>query len=101
MTRVYANTANDMQSIIRDLKFQVEALEKAFQKGKTIIDEISLFEEKPIDNLNTKSENEVSPQLFSDDDITDSSSESNSEEFLKNEEEEDFEIPAFLRKQKY
>jgi len=40
MTRVYPNTANDMQSIIRDLKFQVEALEKAFQKGKTIIDEM-------------------------------------------------------------
>ena len=40
MTHVYANTANDMQSIIRDLKFQVEALEKAFQKGKTIIDKM-------------------------------------------------------------
>ncbi len=74
---------------------------KKIEPEETIIDEISLFEEKPIDNLNTKSENEVSPQLFSDDDITDSSSESNSEEFLKNEEEEDFEIPAFLRKQKY
>ena len=74
---------------------------KKIEPEETIIDEISLYEEKPIDNLNTKSENEVSPQLFSDDDITDSSSESNSEEFLKNEEEEDFEIPAFLRKQKY
>ena len=74
---------------------------KKIEPEETIIDEISLYEEKPIDHLNTKSENEVSPQLFSDDDITDSSSESNSEEFLKNEEEEDFEIPAFLRKQKY
>ena len=74
---------------------------KKIEPEETIIDEISLFEEKPIDNLNTKSENEVSPQLFSDDDITNSSSESNPEEFLKNEEEEDFEIPAFLRKQKY
>ena len=74
---------------------------KKIEPEETIIDEISLFEEKPIDNLNTKSENEASPQLFSDDDITNSSSESNPEEFLKNEEEEDFEIPAFLRKQKY
>ena len=74
---------------------------KKIEPEETIIDEISLYEEKPIDNINTKSKNEVSPQLFSDDDITNSSSESNPEEFLKNEEEEDFEIPAFLRKQKY
>ena len=40
ISNVYANTANDMQSIIHDLKFQVEALEKAFQKGKTIIDKM-------------------------------------------------------------
>ena len=42
------------------------------------------------------------PQLFSDEGVLDTSSEGNgNDEILKNEEEEDFEIPAFLRKQKF
>ena len=46
-------------------------------------------------------QNEASPQLFSDEEIASASSESNNENSLKSEEEEDFEIPAFLRKQKF
>ena len=40
------------------------------------------------------------PQLFSDETKTKTSSEDNNSEDMKNEEEE-FEIPAFLRKQKF
>ena len=63
-----------------------------------VIDDISIYEEKPTENLETNS-NEV-PQLFSDEVNSSTSSEDNQSENLKNEEEE-FEIPAFLRKQKF
>jgi len=43
---------------------------------------------------------EVSPQLFSDEVTSETSSESNDQEVIKSD-EEDFEIPAFLRKQKF
>ena len=49
--------------------------------------------------MNSKKEDDV-PQLFSDEVKTTASSEDNSIENIKNEEEE-FEIPAFLRKQKF
>ena len=65
---------------------------------EVVIDDISIYEEKPGENLETNS-NEV-PQLFSDEGIPSTSSEDNLSENLKNEEEE-FEIPAFLRKQKF
>ena len=65
---------------------------------EVIIDDISIYEEKPAENLETNS-NEV-PQLFSDEVNLSTSSEDNQSENLKNEEEE-FEIPAFLRKQKF
>jgi len=68
---------------------------------ETVIDEISLYEEKPLDISETNAQDEVSPQLFSDEETSSASSESNVEESLKSEEEEDFEIPAFLRKQKF
>ena len=48
-----------------------------------------------------ENQDEVTPQLFSDEDNLETSSEGNNDEILKNEEEEDFEIPAFLRKQKF
>ena len=66
-----------------------------------MIDEISLYEEKPLDIPESNTQDSVSPQLFSDEEISNTSSESNVEEPLKSEEEEDFEIPAFLRKQKF
>ena len=66
-----------------------------------MIDEISLYEEKPLDISEEKFQYEISPQLFSDEEASNASSESNAEEPLKNEEEEDFEIPAFLRNQKF
>ena len=47
------------------------------------------------------SDDESSPQLFSDEGISNSSSENNVDSTIKSEEEEDFEIPAFLRKQKF
>ena len=65
---------------------------------EVVIDDISIYEEKPAENLETNS-NEV-PQLFSDEVNLSTSSEDNQSENLKNEEEE-FEIPAFLRKQKF
>ena len=65
---------------------------------EVVIDDISIYEEKPAENLETNS-NEV-PQLFSDEVNPTTSSEDNLSENLKNEEEE-FEIPAFLRKQKF
>ena len=65
---------------------------------EVVIDDISIYEEKPAENLETSS-NEV-PQLFSDEVNPSTSSEDNVSENLKNEEEE-FEIPAFLRKQKF
>tara|TARA_Y100001970_G_scaffold291781_1_gene430279 strand:+ start:431 stop:1879 length:1449 start_codon:yes stop_codon:yes gene_type:complete len=68
---------------------------------EVVIEDISLYEGK---NENTtdinQSTDEVSPQLFSDEVVTDTSSE-DSNEAVPNNEEEDFEIPAFLRKQKF
>ena len=60
---------------------------------EVVIDDISIYEEKPAENLETNS-NEV-PQLFSDEVNPSTSSEDNLSENLKNEEEE-FEIPAFF-----
>ena len=68
---------------------------------ETVIEDISLYEEKtkdisePIEN-----DNEASPQLFSDETSNQTSSENNDEEVMQSE-DEDFEIPAFLRKQKF
>ncbi len=64
--------------------------------------DISVFD----DNLESASEdnkNDLSepPQLFSDEDNLNTSSENNQDEVFKNEDEEEFEIPAFLRKQKF
>ena len=70
-----------------------------------MIDDISIYEEKSQDTPEIDSQesnniqNEVSPQLFSDEEALDTSSEDKNDEVLK--EEEDFEIPAFLRKQKF
>ncbi len=68
---------------------------------EVVIEDISIYEEKPTENIetNSKKEDDV-PQLFSDEVKTNTSSEDNSIENIKNEEEE-FEIPAFLRKQKF
>ena len=68
---------------------------------ETVIDEISLYEEKGLEIQEANGQDEVSPQLFSDGEKENASSESNVEESLRSEEEEDFEIPAFLRKQKF
>ena len=66
---------------------------------ETVIEDISLYEDKSQDSSQTI-ENEVSPQLFSDEVTSETSSESNDQEVIKSD-EEDFEIPAFLRKQKF
>ncbi len=62
--------------------------------------DISVYEEDTTTNTFDENINETTPQLFSDDGVLDTSSENN-EESIKSEEEEDFEIPAFLRKQKF
>ena len=68
---------------------------------EVVIDDISIYEEKPIENIETNSDkDEAVPQLFSDELTPSTSSEDNNNEGIKNEEEE-FEIPAFLRKQKF
>ena len=65
-------------------------------------DDISVFDEKSEDNATeTNNNDDLDPQLFSDEDSFNNSSESNDQEISKNEDEEDFEIPAFLRKQKF
>jgi len=74
---------------------------KKEEPEETVIDEISLYEEKPLDTTEENTQDEIPPQLFSDEETLNASSESNVEESLKSEEEEDFEIPAFLRKQKF
>jgi len=74
---------------------------KKEEPEETVIDEISLYEEKALDTTEKNAQDEVSPQLFSDEETSNASSESNVDEPLKSEEEEDFEIPAFLRKQKF
>ena len=66
-----------------------------------MIEEISVYEKKSDDLPEVENQDEVTPQLFSDEDNLETSSEGNNDEILKNEEEEDFEIPAFLRKQKF
>ena len=68
---------------------------------EVVIEDISIYEEKSKDfNDADNSHNDTSPQLFSDEGVIDTSSESNEDNNLKSE-EEDFEIPAFLRKQKF
>ena len=68
---------------------------------EVIIDDISIYEEKPIENTEMNSiKEEGFPQLFSDEAKNKTPSEDNNSEDMKNEEEE-FEIPAFLRKQKF
>ena len=65
-------------------------------------DDISVFDKKSEDNTTeTNNNDDLNPQLFSDEDSFNNSSESNDQEISKNEDEEDFEIPAFLRKQKF
>ena len=66
-----------------------------------MIDDISVYEEKSNDIPEADaSQDEDVPQLFSDGENTPSSSGDNLNENFKNEEDE-FEIPAFLRKQKF
>tara|TARA_B100000700_G_scaffold325705_1_gene435195 strand:+ start:212 stop:1678 length:1467 start_codon:yes stop_codon:yes gene_type:complete len=75
------------------------------QQEEVVIDDISIYEEKSLDTQEADSsetknvQDEVSPQLFSDEVTIDTSSEDKNDEVLKD--EEDFEIPAFLRKQKF
>ena len=68
---------------------------------ETVIEEISVYEKKSDDLPEVENQDEVTPQLFSDEDNLETSSEGNNDEILKKEEEEEFEIPAFLRKQKF
>ena len=67
-----------------------------------VIDDISVYEESSQNNIpELDNQDKINtPQLFSDEDPTDTSSDGNNDEILQGE-EEDFEIPAFLRKQKF
>jgi len=75
--------------------------QKNDEPEEVVIDDISIYEKRSDDISDTVTNEEVSsPQLFSDEEVIDSSSEDKRDEILHNE-DEDFEIPAFLRKQKY
>ena len=78
---------------------QIQDSAKDDPLDETVIEDISLYEDKSQDTSQTI-ENEASPQLFSDEVTNETSSESNDQEVIKSD-EEDFEIPAFLRKQKF
>ena len=78
---------------------QIQDIAKDEPLDETVIEDISLYEDKSQDTSQTI-ENETSPQLFSDEVTNETSSESNDQEVIKSD-EEDFEIPAFLRKQKF
>jgi len=71
------------------------------QQEEVIIEDISLYEGKSNDISETDTQEETSPQLFSDEGVLDSSSEGNSNDEILRDEEEEFEIPAFLRNQKF
>ena len=77
---------------------QIQESVKEETLDETVIEDISLYDDKSQDRLET-SDNEVSPQLFSDE-VNNETSSGNDEEVIKSE-DEDFEIPAFLRKQKF
>ena len=75
------------------------------QQEEVVIDDISIYEQKSKDSPDTEPadsgniQDEVSPQLFSDEETLNTSSEDNNDQ--PSNDEEDFEIPAFLRKQKF
>jgi len=71
------------------------------QQEEVVIEDISLYEGKSNDISETDTQEETSPQLFSDEGVLDSSSEGNSNDEILRDEEEEFEIPAFLRNQKF
>ena len=78
---------------------QIQDSAKDEPLDETVIEDISLYEDKSQDTSQTIGD-EASPQLFSDEVTNETSSESNNQEVIKSD-EEDFEIPAFLRKQKF
>ena len=87
--------------LILKIMFNQEQTHKDEVQEEVIIDDISIYEEKPIENTEMNSiKEEGFPQLFSDEAKHKTPSEDNNSEDMKNEEEE-FEIPAFLRKQKF
>ena len=71
------------------------------QQEEVVIEDISIYENKSNNILETDSQEETSPQLFSDEGAFDTSSEGNNNDEVLREEEEEFEIPAFLRNQKF
>jgi len=77
---------------------QIQKSIKEENLDETVIEDISLYDDKSQDRTEA-SDDEVSPQLFSDEVNNETLSE-NDEEVIKSE-DEDFEIPAFLRKQKF
>ena len=80
---------------------QIQESVKDEPLDETVIEDITLYDDKSQDRVETSDNNdEVSPQLFSDEVNNEASSENNFDEVFKSE-EEDFEIPAFLRKQKF
>ena len=57
--------------------------DKKEEPEETVIEEISLYEEKPKDIQDPNLQDEVSPQLFSDEETSKTSSEDNFDEHLK------------------
>ena len=80
---------------------EVNKPEQLEEPEETVIEDISLYDENSGKTSELDKQDEFTPQLFSDEEASNPSSEDNFEEPLKSEDEEDFEIPAFLRKQKF
>ena len=98
-----SDNPNANEDLISGVSIENAAYFENNLESNQINNEIPVYDEKPNDVLETNisQEEEITPQLFSDEVDNSTSSESKEIETLRNEEDEDFEIPAFLRKQKY
>jgi|TARA_B100001741_G_scaffold302161_1_gene291026 cell division protein FtsZ len=91
----FENSLNQDQNNI-----EVNKPEQLEEPEETVIEDISLYDENSGKTSELDKQDEFTPQLFSDEESINTSSEDKKDEILQNE-EEDFEIPAFLRKQKF
>ena len=85
----------EQESLILEKKLEEENV------GEVSLDSLEYFE-----NIKSQNHEEETPQLFSEDENSDifkqeSDFEEKSDSLIKDDDEEDFEIPAFLRKQKH
>ena len=103
---VNEKTLDDMESIPKGVSIESASYMENNNENSSLTDS---EEKNSDDNINSNIEEEYTPKLFSDDDQSkvednlEEDRETNTEKLFDQEtnEEEDFEIPAFLRKQKF